>query len=825
MMSNQDTITNNFIENIAIDMRYAITRFVAQPIITLTIILTLALSIGATTAIFSVVNGLLFQATPFKDSERLVILEQQDLTTQQAYGFSASELGDYQQQATSFENIAEYHNMTFTMYGHNDPIRVRTGVVSTDFFTMLNLTPVLGRTFTEAEDELGAEPLVILTYEFWQKEFNGSESVINHAVEFNNRSHRIIGVLPKFPQFVDQNDVFMAIPSCPWRSGERALSNRSMRMMTSFAKIKPGYTFEQVNKEVAAIAKGLSTSYPEAYPDGANISANALSLHDELVRSSRPYLYTLLATTLLLFIIASANVTNLTLSQHAKRKREFAVRASLGASKLRIMQLLLTESLLLSLIGGGLGLLLAFFALDFLKDIVSQFSSLASEITIDSKVMLFSVLIAIVSGIISGLAPSFTKVNLVSSLKEGGKSSYSTDHGLLRNGLLICQFSLSLMLLISAGLTIKSLNNLKAIDVGFTSDKVATAQIDLNWTVYSNAQERWKIAEQILQEVRKLPYLDTSALSMTYPNDTVASSYNSINQAVQLDDRDYNPDDVLNNAFIRPITDGYFKTLDSKMLQGRRFNQYDDDNAANVAIINEKLAKQWWPTESAINHSISLDQGENWFTIVGIVENIHEQGADVPPSFQIYAPMSQGTSSHIAILAKYNTDSDLDNFNQDVKAIIAQLDNRQPISKFESLQQAADNALALQNFLAQLLSIFSILALLITVSGVSGVISYMVNLRTREIGIRMAIGATKLNVITLILFYGIKLTLAGLLLGGIAAYFSGDLLSQQLFNINAFDLAIYGSAFSALLLISILACLLPAWRASSIAPMKALKSN
>ncbi|PKI12810.1 ABC transporter permease [Colwellia sp. 12G3] len=825
MMSNQDTIANNFIENILIDMRYAITRFIAQPVITLTIILTLALSIGATTAIFSVVNGLLFQATPFKDSEQLVILEQKDLSTQQSYGFSASELMDYQQQANSFENIAEYHNMTFTMYGHNDPIRVRTGVVSTDFFTMLNLTPILGRTFTEAEDDIGAEPLVILTYEFWQKEFNGSESVINQAVEFNNRSHKIIGVLPKFPQFVDENDVFMAIPSCPWRSGEHALANRSMRMMTSFAKIKPGYTFEQVNKEISEIAKGLSKSYPEAYADGADISASALSLHDELVRSSRPYLYTLLATTLLLFIIASANVTNLTLSQHAKRKREFAVRASLGASKLRIMQLLLTESLLLSLIGGGLGLLLAFFTLDVLKDIVSQFSSLASEITIDSKVMSFSVIIAIISGIISGLAPSFTKVNLVSSLKEGGKSSYSTDHGILRNGLLICQFSLSLMLLISAGLTIKSLSNLQSIDVGFTSEKVAISQIDLNWTVYSNAQERWQIAEQILQEVRKLPYLGSSALSMTYPNDTVAASYNNINEAVQLDDRDYNPDDILSNSFVRPITDGYFKTLDSQILFGRSFSQYDDSAAANVVIINEKLAKQWWPNESAINHSISLDKGENWFTIVGIVENIHEQGADVAPSFQIYAPMAQAATPHIAILAKYNTDSDLANFNQDIKNIIGQLDNRQPISKFESLQQAADNALALQNFLAQLLSIFSLLALLITVSGVSGVISYMVNLRTREIGIRMAIGATKLNVITLILFYGIKLTLAGLFLGGIAAYFSGNWLSQQLFDINAFDVVIYASTFSVLLLISILACLLPAWRASSIAPMKALKSN
>jgi len=815
---------NNFIENVAIDTRYALARFIAQPITTLIIILTLALSIGATTAIFSVVNGLLFQATPFKDSEKLVILQQQDLSREQTYGFSASEMLDYQNQAQSFESMAEYHNMTFTMYGHNDPVRVRTGVVSSNFFNMLDLTPILGRAFTEAEDDIGAEPLVLLTYEFWQKEFNGQDEVINQSVEFNNRSHKIIGVLPHFPQFPNVNDVYMAIPSCPWRSSENALSNRGMRMMTSFAKIKPSYKLEDVNSEVANIAKGLSKSYPEAYSANADISASALSLHEELVRDSRPYLYTLLATTLLLFLIASANVTNLTLSQHSKRKREFAVRSSLGASKARLAQLLLTESLLLSLLGGSLGLVFAFLGLDFLKDFAANFSTLASEITIDSTVMLFALAISTISGIIAGIVPSFTKVNLVSSLKEGGKSSYSTDHGLLRNGLLICQFALSLTLLIAAGLTIKSLNNLQNIDAGFTASNTEILQVDLNWTVYNNAQQRWQISQQILQEVRKLPYVSSSALSMTYPNDTVAANFGSIRQAIQLDDRDFNPDEVLPNVFNRPITDGYFATLDSQLLQGRAFSADDDDNAANVAIINAKLAKKWWPNESAINHNISLDQGETWLTIVGVVENIHEQGAAIEPSFQIYRAMAQSPTGHIAILAKQEGAVN-PSFKQDIKAIIAELDNRQPLSKFESLQQAVDNSVSLQRFLAQLLTIFSAIALVITISGVSGVMSYMVNLRTREIGIRMAIGADKIKVITLILSYGIKLTVIGLFIGIVSAYFSGDWLSSQLFDINAFDMVIYSTALLTLLGISTLACLLPAWRASSIPPIQALKSN
>ncbi len=822
-MANTSRIKTNLTESIAIDIRYAINRFIAQPTTTLIIILTLALSIGATTAIFSVVNGLLFQATPFKNSEQLVILQQQDLTNQQNYGFSVSELNDYHQQATTFESIAEYHNMTFTMYGHQDPIRVRTGVVSSNFFSMLNLKPILGRTFTEAEDDIGAEPLLLLTYEFWQNEFNAQEDVINQTVEFNNRSHKIIGVLPHFPQFPNVNDVYMAIPSCPFRSSENAISNRGMRMMRSFAKIKTGHSLSEVNGEVANITKQLAQTYPEAYGENTDFSARALSLHEELVSSSRPYLYTLLATTFLLFLIASANVTNLTLSQHAKRKREFAVRSSLGASKGRITQLLLTESLLLSLIGGGLGLFLAFLGLDFLKDFAANFSTLASEITIDTRVMLFALAISCISGIIAGIMPSFSKVNLVSSLKEGGKSSYSTDHGVMRNGLLICQFALSLTLLIAAGLTIKSLHNLQNIEGGFSADNVAIAQVDLNWTVYNNAEQRRQISQQILQEVRNLPYLTSSALSMTYPNDTVAINRNNIRQAIQLDDRAFDGDDILSNGVFRSVSDGYFATINSKLIQGRTFTADDDEQGANVIIINKKLSDKWWPNESAINHQLSFDQGTTWYNIVGIIENIHERGAAIEPDFQIYQAIAQAPMSHIAILAKYENSELAVNFNDDIKNIIAQLDNRQPISKFETLQQAVDNSVSLQSFLAQLLTIFSIIALLITISGVSGVMSYMVNLRTREIGIRMAIGADKTKVMVLILSYGLKLTLLGLTIGVIAAYFSGDWLSAQLFDIQPFNLSIYSAALGVLMVISVVACLLPAWRASSIPPMRALK--
>jgi len=821
-------IFSKLLENIVLDVRYALSRFINQPSSNVVIILTLALSIGATTAIFSVVNGLLFQATPFKDSERLVVLQQQDLSNNQTYGFSASELADYQNQTNTIENIAEYHNMTFTMYGHDEPVRVRTGIVSSNFFNLLNIQPILGRTFTESEDDIGAEPLLLLTYEFWQKEFSGNTDVINQSVEFNNRSHKIIGVLPHFPQFPDVNDIYMAIPSCPWRSSENGLANRQMRMMSSFAKLKPQISLHEVNNEMSTIASRLTSTYPEAYRQNSDFSASALSLHEELVRTSRPYLYTLLATTILLFLIATANVTNLTLSMHAKRKREFAVRASLGASQLRIAQLLLTESLMLSLIGGVTGLFFAYLGLDFLKDFASNFSSLSSEITIDTNVMVFALAISVFAGVVAGIIPSFSKVNLVTSLKEGGKSSYSTDHGVLRNGLLICQFSLSLTLLIAAGLTIKSLNNLQNIDAGFKPTSVQISQLDLNWSTYQNTQQIGQVSQQILQQVRELPYVDSASLAMTYPSDTVANNFQRVRQALRLDDRDYDPENILQDTFIRPVSDNYFTTISGQIMQGRSFSIDDDNEAPAVAIINHALAQKLWPNESAIDHRISLNNGTDWLTIVGVSKNIFEHGAADSTQFKIYRPFAQSPTNHMAIMAKTSigiTTADNERFIHDIKRIVSDIDNRQPFSKFENLQQAVNNAISLQRFLAQLLTIFSMIALVITISGVSGVMGYMVNIRTREIGIRMAIGADKVSVISMIILYGLKLTILGLLIGIASAYASGDWLSTQLFNIGAFDLSIYLIALSILLAISIIACLAPAWRASTIPPMQALKSD
>jgi putative ABC transport system permease protein len=815
-------------ENILLDIRYALGRFVSQPIITLVIVLTLALGIGATSAIFSVVNGLMLQATPFKDSEKLVMLTQSQTDSSQSFGFSAPDVVDLQEQNSTFEELAEYHNMDFTMFIDDKPIRVSTGVVSSNYFSMLGITPHLGRFFSEEEGEIGAEPLIMLTYEFWKKEFGSDPDVINSSIEMNNSSHKIIGVLPHFPQFPNVNDTFITISSCPWRSSEAAITTRSQRWLNLYGKVKADHSIAQATDDLKTISNRLVASYPETYPTPAGLAANALSLNEELIKGNRPYLITLLSTTVLLFFIACANVTNLTLSQHAKRHREFAVRASLGASKMRLAQLLLTESLLLSLIAGVLGLLIAYVGLDFLKSFASNFSNLASEIKLDGVVMAFAMVISLLAGIISGLAPSFAKVDLVLALKEGGKSSLTTNNAGTRNFLLICQFALSMSLLIAAGLTIKSLNKLQDVDGGYSIDNVEVVQMDMNWSLYGpgKVQELRQFSQSLLYEVQQLPYISSASLAMTYPADAVAATMGVMRQALQYDDRDYQPDNILANLYRRPISYGYMETINARLLEGRFFDKNDDQNAPTVTVINKSFADAIWPNESAINHRISTDKGQTWFIIVGVVDDILERSLSAPADFQLYVSTLQAPIRHIAVVA--NVGSGVyakQNYQADIKRIVAEIDSKQPLLKMESIQQAIDNSLSLQDFLAKLLTIFSLFALLITISGVSGVMGYMVNLRTREIGIRMAIGADKSTVIKLILGYGLKLTVIGLVVGLGCAYWAGSLLAEHLFEASSFDARVYGAALLVLFACSVITCLIPAFRASSVSPVNALKSN
>ncbi len=638
----------------------------------------------------------------------------------------------------------------------------------------------------------------------------------------NNRAHEIIGVLPAFPQFPNVNDVYMAIPSCPWRSGTVALENRSQRFLSGFGKVKPEISLSQAKAETSTIASRLSSSFPEDYPANGDFDSTALSLVDELVRGSRSYLLVLLGTTILVLLISSANVTNLILSQHARRQREFAVRSAIGASRSMLAKQLLTEAVLLSLFAGVLGLVFAFLGIEILQGLAEHFTSRANQIVIDGRVVAFTLFISIAPGVLAGILPSLAKQKLVTALKEGGKSSYSTRGGPLRNLLLILQFGLSLTLLVAAGMALKSLNGIQQIETGFKVGKVQVAQLDLNWTTYGTGPSQWQFTQDVMGEVEELPYVDRVSAAFTYPLDSVMGGFGQIRQAPQFDNRAFNPNDVLSDTYIRSISTGYFETLGIPLIQGRDFSDHDTVDDPRVVIVNQSFANLHWPGQSALERKISFDQGQNWYTIVGIAGNVKETDLTTETQHQIYRPMSQFPAMHIALLA--NSQAPSEKFNQDFRDIIERLDAQQAISKYETMEAALRNSLSLQTFIAQVLSIFAAIAMFITVSGISGVLSYMVSVRTREIGIRMAIGADQKSVLLLILLYALRLSLAGLVLGLFGAWWVAGLLHDQLYNVTRQDISVYLVCLTAMLLITIAASLLPSYRASRMEPNQALRA-
>jgi putative ABC transport system permease protein len=811
-------------EDLLLDIKYALGRFVQEPVVTAIIVITLALGIGVSTSIFSVVNGLVLQALPFDNSEQLVAMRQsQSAAENDNMNFSAQEVLDYRAQSSQLEELTEYHSMTFTMYGKDDPLLVRTGVVSPNFFDLLSLEPHLGRFFAAEEGENGAEPLVLLTYEFWQNAFDGRADVLNETIEMNNKIHKIIGVLPHFSQFPNVNDIYMTVPSCPFRSGEKAINNRDLRFLTVYGKIKTDSNVEQLNTQLTDVAQRSFDNYPAAYKQDKNLGLLALPLEDELVKDTKPLLFILLGTTVMLLLIASANVTNLTLSQHAKRRRELAVRSSLGASRMKIARQLLTESLLLGLVSGLLGLFVAYFGTEILMQFTTRFTGNASEIALDVNVMLFTLFISVLAGVVSGLTPALTKINLVSSLKEGGKATFTTRNQPVRNLLLIAQFTFSLTLIIIAGLTIKSLQELGKVNLGYNPDDVQIVQVDLNWSIYKTPLQQWQFAKELLQNVSQLPYSESSAISMTYPMDNEAITNGEIRESIQLDDRDFDANNIIAGLHARPVSHGYIETIGAQLLQGRLFSDRDDENAAQVTVINSSLAKKLWPNEQAVDHKMSLDKGETWLRIIGVVADIKEIDNSATTGNQIYVPLAQSPTSHIAIMMK--TTEPADTYVRDVQEIILQINNKQALAKTESLREALDNTSAIQRFIAKLLTIFAALAVAITISGVGGVMAYLVAARTREIGVRMAIGANKKSIIIMVVAYGAKLTVVGLVVGLGVTVTIAQAMAPMFFNVEYFDLPIYLFATLGLFSIAILACVFPAIKASSASPVAALRTT
>jgi putative ABC transport system permease protein len=810
------------LEELLQDLRYGARTLIKHPGYSAVVILILALGIGANTAIFSVVNGVLLRPLPYPEEDRLVILRQSAIPIGlEDIRVSPLEMADYRARSRALADLVEHHSMPFTLLDRGVPHRVQTGVVSWSFFNVLGVKPILGRTFTPEDETHGAEPVLVLSHEYWQSR-GADPKIVGRSMEINDKAHMVIGVLPPVPRYPTEDEVYMPTTACPFRSSEHAMTHRGGRNLTAFGRLRSGIPLEQARADLAAVAGQLRTEYPEDYPAEAGFQATLLPLREELVREARPKLLILLGTVGLVLLIVCANVANLALARLTDRRRELALRSALGAGRGRIARQLLTESALLALAGGAAGLLLALPALRLLTTYAARFTSRASEIGIDGSVLLFTIGASLLTGLLAGVAPAFSRQDPTAMLKEGGdRGSVGRVGGKslrTRNLLIVFQLAASFMLLIGAGLTLRSLWELEQVNPGFRPERVTAAGVFLDWDKYDSEERRWVVYDELVKRVRSHPGVVSVALGSTFPlNESSPWGHDLL-----VEGRDPAPGETEAPVDLRIASTDYFGTLGIPVLQGRVFTDADHADALPVAVVNTSLARRFWGDRNPIGQRISIDGGEGWRTVVGVVGDVKQYGLDSQAADEIYRPFAQYSVNGGSLLVR----SELPpaTIEKLVRDAMRGIDPEQPIHDVRTLEDVRAESLAPSRLTTTLLGIFAVLALVITAAGIAGILAFSVSQRTHEIGIRMALGAVPGDVRLMILRQAAMLVIPGLALGMAGALVLTRVLTSLLFGVEPTDPVTFMAVSLLLLGVAAVACFIPARRATEIHPMVALRS-
>lgn len=813
------------VESLLQDVRYGGRLLFRNPGFTAVAVLTLGLGIGANTAIFSVIYGVLMRPLPYKDGNQLVIVQQQaPLAHVLNVPFSVKEVQDYREQNQTLDAVVEHHSMSFTLLGGQEPQLVLTGVVSANFFDVLGVKPLLGRTFVAGDDEHGSDAVIVLSYQYWRQSHGGDPGIVGRTFQMNNRPHTVIGVLPPIPQYPNEQDVYMPTSHCPTRSSERFMSDRNARMMSVFGRLKPGVPLAQAQADLSTLASNLQKQYPDSYPANRGYAASVVPLQEELTRRAKPTFLILLGTAGLVLLIACANVANLTLARLMRREREMALRAALGAGRGRLIRQLLTESTLLSFAGGVLGLVLAAGGLQLLVSFAARFTTRASEIRIDGFVLLFTLLVSVATGLIFGLMPAFSSDrNLTGTLKEGGgRSSAGLKRQRVRNLLIVAQVSVSFILLIWAGLMLRSLIKLQHVNPGFDPERVLAMRISLNWSKYNGNEETLAVLLRTLDKTRSEPGVLSAALCSTYPMNQLGITNGPFNRGFQIEGHPIPDGELLPQADFRTASTDYFETVRQPLVRGRTFSEGDKDKAPLVAVINQATARHRWGDEDPIGRRVSFDRGKTWLTIVGLVGDVRQYGLEREPPDEMYVPLAQaGFAGNLLV----RTAVDPMSIAKLMREAVYEVDADTAVDRVQTLEQVRSDAVASPRLTAILLALFAGLALVITAAGIAGVMALSVNQRTHELGVRLALGATPGKVLRMVMRQGMSFVLVGLSAGFAGALLLGRLMSSLLFAVEPTDPATFLAVALVLIAVAAAACFVPARRVTSIDPMLALRSE
>jgi predicted permease len=795
------------------DLRYGLRMLLRRPGFTVVVVLTLAVGIGANTAIFSVVNAVLLRELPYHDPSKLVTVLHDGSSPVAPANFL-----DWKQQNQSFESMAAAQVWGPNLTGQDRPEAIKAMQTTADLFGLLGVSPALGRAFNADEDKPGNERVVVLSDRLWQRRFGADKNIIGRQITLDGNGYTIIGVMPPDFQFAP----FWATHAEMWAPLNLAarLNDRVGQSLRVFARLKPGITSVSAQAEMETISRRIEQQYPESNK-GLTVSVD--SLHEKAVGTTRPALLILLGAVGFVLLIACANVANLMLARSAARKREMAVRTALGAGRGRIVRQMLTESMMLSVLGGGLGLLAASWGIQALLAVAPAGLPQTQKIGLDFSVLAFCMSLSIITGLLFGLAPALqtSKVNLNDSLKEGGRSSTEGNRQhLFRSLLVVSEVALALMLLIGGGLLFRSFLRLRAVDPGFNADKLLTMELSFNGSAESTDSKRIAFLNELTERVQALPGVRSTSAINHLPVGGDVWSLGYIVEGRPLPGPGETP-----HAVYRVSRPDYFKTMGATLLRGRDFTARDNEAGSGVVIINESLARAAWPTEDPIGKRISLPDDNNIpREVVGIIKDAKQHDWTAQPSPEMYLPQSQSTGvKNMTVVVR--TASDPLRMATAIQSEVWAIDKNLPLSQVRSMDQVVSEAIGPQRFNMFLLGLFASIAVILAVVGIYGVLSYSVAQRTHEIGIRMALGARQKDVLGLVVRQGMLLSFIGVGIGLVGAFGLMRLMESLLFEVSATDPQTFAVIAALLSIVSLLACYIPARRAANVDPMVALRNE
>jgi len=808
------------------DIRYGVRGLLKRPAFTVIALITLALGIGANTAIFSVVNAVLLRPLQFKDPDQLVIVWEDAAFA----GFprntpAPANYFDWKNQNQSFTDMATCAELSFNITGDGDPERVMAYAVTSNFFPLFGVQPLLGRNILPEEDRPGGNKVVLLSHSLWQSRYGGDPNILNRDILLNGEKHSVVGVMPPSFQFLER-EVRLWVPIA---FDQEEMTNRGGHYLNVVARLKPGVAIPQAQADMNAVQSRIVKDHPEETFDG-KLGAIVMPMREQLVGQTRSSLIVLLVAVAFVLLIACANVAGLLLARAVARRREIALRVALGASRLRVVRQLLTESLLLATVAGVLGSILAYWSFTFLQGLVPPEMALLTSLKLDTRILAFTLLISIVTGIMFGLVPALQSANidLNDALKQS--STRTTSTGRLRNGLIVSEVALSLVLLVGAGLLIQTLFQLFRQYAVLEPEKVLTVRTVLPRQSsgdtpgkYSEPQRRNNFYQQVLDRVEKLPGVVSAGYSTSVPLRWKGGSSGFYPEGI----REPIPG-MAYDATHRQVTTDYLKTMNIPLRQGRYFTQADNEQSMPVAIVNEQMARQYWPGENALGRRFKIggpDSDLPWTTIVGIVADVRQMGLDEPVKAEMYLPNRQITHNpwFIPRDLAIRTTGDPMSLVGSVRQAIREVDPDQPVSNIATMADVLGEEAAQRRMGMIMLVAFAGLALLLASLGIYGVLAYFVTQHTNEIGVRLALGATPRNILFLVLKKGMGLTLVGVVIGVVASFALTRLMSSLLFGVKASDPLTFVAVPLLLAAVALLACAIPARRATKVDPMVALR--